>query len=146
MDVFNEEKRHEVMRLIGSKNSKAELIVFRWLRKERIYFQKHYKKALGTPDIASPRKKIAIFIDGDFWHGKRLEETIERRGLEDYWTKKVLNNIERDIRQRNELRQAGWKVLAVWESDINRKRTRQFYLEEIANFILEKDIYPKKSE
>jgi DNA mismatch endonuclease (patch repair protein) len=134
-DVFSPEKRHEVMRLVKSKNSKAELIVFKYLRKQGIYFQKHYKRAPGTPDIALPRKKVAVFIDGDFWHGKRLQETIERRGKEDYWTLKVLKNIERDQRQRAELRANSWQVLSIWESDILRKRTRDQKLSEIMIFL-----------
>lgn len=134
-DVFTQEKRREVMRLIKSKNSKAELIAFKYLRQQKIYFQKHYKRAPGTPDIALPRKKRAVFIDGDFWHGKRLQETIERRGKNDYWTKKVLSNMERDLRQRNALQQEGWKVLSVWESDINRKKTQEDTLNTIQNFL-----------
>lgn len=70
-DVFDPEKRREVMKLVKSKNSKAELIVFRYLRKQGIYFQKHYKKASGRPDIALPRKKKAVFIDGDFYNEAR---------------------------------------------------------------------------
>jgi DNA mismatch endonuclease (patch repair protein) len=134
-DVFSPEKRKEVMRLIKSKNSKAELIVFKYLRSQKVYFQKHYKGAPGTPDIALPRKKKAVFIDGDFWHGKRLQETIERRGVNDYWTIKVMKNIERDKRQRKALVDADWKVLTVWESDINRKRTRDSALANIMRFL-----------
>lgn len=134
-DVFSKELRHRVMSSIHSKNSKAELLAFRYLRHEGVYFQKHYKRAAGTPDIALPRKKIACFIDGDFWHGRRLEELKSKRGLEDYWTKKILRNVERDIEQRNELRSQGWRVIVVWESDILRKRTRQSSLESIKRFI-----------
>lgn len=123
------------MRLIKSKNSKAELVVFKYLREQRIYFQKHYRRVPGTPDLALPRKKKAVFIDGDFWHGKRLRETIERRGIDDYWTVKVLKNIKRDKKQRMTLRQNGWKVLAIWESDINRKKTREAELVKIAKFL-----------
>ena len=66
------------MSKIRSKNTKAELIVFRELRKRKIHFQKHYKKVVGSPDIAIPRKKIAIFIDGDFWHGRNFQRDKNR--------------------------------------------------------------------
>lgn len=82
-DIFSSEKRREVMSRIRGKNTKAELIVFRYLRKEGVYFQKHYKRAPGSPDIALPRKKRAVFIDGDFWHGKTIDRVMER-GPEDY--------------------------------------------------------------
>lgn len=134
-DVFSKEKRSEVMALIRSKNSKAEKLVFTYLRIEGIYFQRHYKRAPGTPDLALPRKKRACFIDGDFWHGRRLDELISKRGADDYWTKKIIRNVERDKEQRNELLQKGWTVLVVWESDINRKRTRDSTLKTIREFL-----------
>lgn len=77
-DVFSKAKRSEVMSKIRGKNTKAELVVFRYLRKEGVYFQKHYKRALGSPDIALPLKKRAVFIDGDFWHGKTIDRVMER--------------------------------------------------------------------
>ena len=65
-DKFLKEKRSLIMSKIRSKNTKIEVNVFRELRKRGIYFQKHYKGTIGNPDIALPRKKKAIFIDGDF--------------------------------------------------------------------------------
>lgn len=135
-DVFDTELRKKVMSSIGSKNSKAELLVFSYLRSQNIYFQKHYKKALGTPDIALPRKKIAVFIDGDFWHGRRLTETLRKRGLNDFWTQKIINNVSRDVRQRSDLAEKGWSVLSVWETDLLRKRTRHEEFNKIKDFLL----------
>jgi len=135
-DVFSKEKRKEVMSLIRSKNSKAELTVFKHLRKQKIYFQKHYKRAPGTPDIALPRKKKAVFIDGDFWHGRSFEKLIEKRGDGDYWVRKISTNMDRDVRQRQELSKLGWTILSVWESDINRKRTQEDTLKQIRDFLL----------
>ena len=136
-DVFTPDKRREVMASIKSKNSKAELTVFRYLRSKKIYFQKHYKRAVGTPDLALPRKKRAVFVDGDFWHGRRIDEMIQKNGFDNYWTMKILRNIERDKTQRSALRRSGWSVLNVWESDINRKRTRSEVLASIEAFLLE---------
>ena len=73
VDKVTKEKRSEMMSKIRSSNTKIELAVFKRLKKRGIYFQKHYKKAPGTPDIALPRKKKAVFIDGDFWHGNNFE-------------------------------------------------------------------------
>lgn len=121
---------------IRSKNSKAELTVFKYLRSNRVYFQKHYKRAPGTPDIALPRKKRAVFIDGDFWHGRNYEKMLEKsNGMNDYWDNKILINIERDKKQDAELLRRGWRILRVWESDINRKRTRESVLSSIASFL-----------
>lgn len=135
-DMFSSEKRSELMSKIRSENSKAELIVFAYLRHNHIYFQKHYKRAIGRPDIALPRKKLAVFIDGDFWHGRTLEKIkTTRRNPDDYWIIKLESNISRDERQNKELVQSGWKVMRVWESDIIRKRTSAATLDEIARFL-----------
>lgn len=135
-DVFSASKRSEVMRLIRSKNSKAELLVFRYLRKNNTYFQKHYSKVIGKPDIALPRKKLAVFIDGDFWHGRNIQQRLKGRNDDDIWVRKIRRNIERDFLQRQELISNGWKVLTIWESDIKRKKTREVSLANIKEFLL----------
>jgi DNA mismatch endonuclease (patch repair protein) len=135
IDVFDPEMRKKVMSSIRSKNSKAELMVFAYLRKNKIYFQKHYKNAPGKPDIALPRKKLAVFIDGDFWHGRNYKHRLKGRNTNDPWVQKIVRNIERDRSQYMELISQGWKVLRVWESDVNRKRTREENLEKIKNFL-----------
>lgn len=136
-DVFDAAKRSEVMSKIRSKNTKVELVVFRFLRKEGVYFQKHYARVPGKPDIALPRKKLAVFIDGDFWHGRTLDKLVKRRedAKHDFWIEKIKKNMERDSRQRAELEAAGWKLLVVWYSDLTRKRTRAETLEEIKKFL-----------
>lgn len=117
MDVFTKKKRSEIMSKIRSKNTKAELIVFRELRKRKINFQRHYKKCVGCPDIAVPSKKIAVFIDGDFWHGKNFTKT-QKRLPKKYWREKIRMNIIRDKRNRVKLKNQGWKILRIWESEI----------------------------
>lgn len=105
------------MSKISSKNTKAELVVFRELRKRKIYFQKHYKKCAGCPDIAIPHKKIAVFIDGDFWHGKNFNKN-KNRLPKKYWQSKIEINIVRDRKNRAKLKRRGWRVLRVWEHEI----------------------------
>ncbi len=107
------------MSKIRSKNTKPELIVFRELRKRKVYFQKYYRKANGNPDIALPKKKIAVFIDGDFWHGYRFIE-LKKRLPKKYWIPKIENNIARDKIIRASLRKEGWRVLRVWEHEIEK--------------------------
>lgn len=119
MDIFTKEKRSEIMSKIKSKNTKPELAVFRELRRRKVYFQKHYKRAPGSPDVALPSKKRAIFIDGTFWHGYQFKKKREKLNHE-YWVKKIETNIARDNRNRRKLRKAGWKVLRVWEHDVKK--------------------------
>lgn len=121
--MFTEAKRSEIMSKIRSKNTKAELLVFRYLRREGIYFQKHYARAPGKPDIALPRKKIAVFIDGDFWHGRGFNAKKSRLPKK-YWVEKIEGNIKRDRRSVRALRNMQWKILRVWESDVARNNER----------------------
>lgn len=131
-DRFSKEKRSLIMSKIRSKNTKAEISVFRELRKNGIYFQKHYKNAIGNPDIALPRKKKAIFIDGDFWHGYNFVK-LKKRLPKKYWLKKIENNINRDNNNNLQLRENGWEVLRIWEHDINKNIDKA--IEEIVCFL-----------
>ena len=119
MDVFTKQKRREIMSKIRSKNTKAELAIFYELRKRKIYFQKHYKKAIGCPDIALPREKKAIFIDGDFWHGYQFSK-VKNHLPKKYWLAKIEGNIKRDRKSRAKLRKDGWKVLRIWEHEVEK--------------------------
>jgi DNA mismatch endonuclease (patch repair protein) len=136
-DVFSEEKRSEVMSKIRSKETQAERLAFSYLRKQGIYFQKHYKRAVGNPDIALPKKKRAVFIDGEFWHGRTYEKVLKNRPAGDYWITKIKNNMDRDKINRQKLLADGWEVMSVWDSDIKRIRTRATTLEEIARFLIQ---------
>src|SRR4051812_32605182 len=121
-DIFEPKMRSFIMSRIRGKNTKVEMLVYTYLRKERIYFQRHYRTKQGIVlDIALPRKKRAVFIDGDFWHGRTIERVRERRGPDDFWTRKLERNIARDKEQFEKLSQAGWSILRVWESALNKK-------------------------
>jgi DNA mismatch endonuclease (patch repair protein) len=75
----------------------------------------------GRPDIVFVRKKIAIFCDGDFWHGKdwsTRKKKLRRGHNSEYWIGKIGRNMRRDIQNQTELENLGWRVLRYWESDI----------------------------
>lgn len=115
----------KIMSSIRSKNTKVEIVLGKLLRKAKIRFRRHYPIA-GTPDFILVEKKIAIFCDGDFWHGnnwkirgmKNRQEEFD--GLSEYWVKKIKTNIKRDRKVNKELKEKGWKVLRIWESDIKK--------------------------
>lgn len=131
MDVFTKEKRSEIMSKIRAKNTKAERIVFRYLRSHKVYFQRHYRGVPGCPDIVLPRKKIAVFIDGDFWHGRDFTRRKDR--LPDYWKMKIKRNMERDRENRKVLIRKSWAVLRVWEKDLIKHQ--DFFCEKIRLFL-----------
>ena len=122
------------MSRIRSKNTALEKRVFSRLRSQSIYFQKHYKRIAGNPDIALPRKKKVVFIDGDFWHGYKFDSF--RKRLPEFWENKIENNIKRDKRNRTKLKQAGWKVLRIWEHDVEKNFDST--IEKIERFLIEK--------
>ena len=117
---------------IKAKNTKPELIVFEYLNSQKIYYQKHYKRAIGSPDVALPRKKKALFIDGDFWHGRDHNITAKKSI---YWQDKIEKNVARDLMQRKLLLKDGWKICRVWESNLVRKNTRGLELKRIVKFL-----------
>ena len=110
------------MRCIRGKDSKAELAFRRSLFARSVRFRKHYSKLPGKPDVVIVSARIAIFVDGDFWHGNSWKQ----RGLPclasqfpsrtQYWVKRIERNMERDRRVTAELKNAGWTVLRFWES------------------------------
>lgn len=121
------------MSRIKPKGTKPELLVFRYLRKNKIHFQKHYKRVAGSPDVAVPSKKLAVFIDGDFWHGYRFASWKEKLPKE-YWQAKIQANIARDKKTFAKLRRNGWKVMRVWEHELKRKKQERA-LQKIADFL-----------
>ena len=136
---FDPAKRSALMTSIRSKGTKPELIVFAELKARGLTFQKHYDRAPGKPDVAKPRKRLAVFIDGDFWHGRELQRVIQKYGEESYWAMKLERNIARDAEQVDQLISIGWQVLRVWESDIKRMRTRTATLDVVEAFLRSRD-------
>ncbi len=131
-DVFTKRKRSEIMSLIRAKNTGIEKKVFASLRKHKIHFQRHYSKVPGKPDVAVPSKKLAVFIDGDFWHGYRFKEW-RLRIPKEYWREKIAANIVRDSKNRAALRRHGWRVLRVWGHDLAKREAKT--LERIGTFL-----------
>jgi DNA mismatch endonuclease (patch repair protein) len=86
-------------------------------------FHKNVASLAGKPDAVFARAKVAVFCDGDFWHGRNWEKRVARlkQGTNaDYWTAKIAKNIERDHIYTQQLTEEGWKVLRFWERDILR--------------------------
>lgn len=123
-DIFTKEKRSEVMSLIKSKNTKPELAL-RKLVSSRLYplgfrYRIHYKSIMGKPDIVFVSLKLAIFIDGSFWHGFDFENR-KHKLPKVYWLEKIQKNIERDKKVNKNLKKAGWKVIRIWEHELKKR-------------------------
>ncbi len=102
-----------------SKNTKPELVLRKemWRNGVRGY-RLHWKKAPGKPDIAFPGKKIAIFVNGCFWH--RCPHCLPHlpKSNVDFWKNKFEKNVERDKKKREQLAQIGWETITIWECQI----------------------------
>lgn len=118
-DVHSPEIRSKNMAAIKSANTGIERIMFTELTRRKIYFKKHYQIGRINTDIALPHRKIAVFIDGDFWHGYRFA-ALKKRLPNKFWVKKIENNIKRDRKNGAKLRKLGWKVLRFWEYQIKK--------------------------
>jgi DNA mismatch endonuclease, patch repair protein len=117
-DVFTKEKRSEVMSHIrGKGNMGTELVMMSILRKNRISGWRRNQAVLGKPDFVFPKQKIALFVDGCFWHGCLKHSNMPKNNRE-FWVKKLQSNKDRDKFVARELRKLGWKVIRVWEHEL----------------------------
>ena len=117
MDNLTKEQRRKNMQHIRSEGTAPERMIMRELRKRKIYFAKHVKSILGKPDIVFRRKKVAVFIDSDFWHGHPQRFVMPKTNTE-YWKKKIARNKQRDREVTAELQKQGWTVIRLWEYDV----------------------------
>jgi len=116
-----EEKTSKVMRANKSKNTRPELLLRKALREKGIIgYRLHWKTVPGRPDISFISKKTAIFINGCFWHRCPRCDMPLPKSHRQWWKKKFEKNKERDKKKTNELRKAGWKVLVLWECEIEK--------------------------
>lgn len=115
------EKASRVGRGNKKKGSKPELSLRRLLWSRGVRYRLHPGSLPGTPDITIPSRKVAIFCDGDFWHGRNWDERqkrLERGSNAPYWVSKIQRNIVRDHEINKALDGMGWRVIRVWESDL----------------------------
>jgi DNA mismatch endonuclease, patch repair protein len=116
VDVVSPADRSRMMAGIKSKNSQPELRVRRLLFASGYRFRLHRHDLPGTPDIAMPSRKIAIFVHGCFWHqhqGCRYAKLPDTRA--DFWKAKLEANVRRDRHAAEKLQTLGWRVLCIWE-------------------------------
>ena len=114
-------KRRLTMSRIKSKNTSIEVILRKALWRAGIRYRKNYNKLPGSPDIAITKYQIAIFCDGEFWHGKDwVQKRHSIRSNRDYWIQKIERNRERDRRNEWALNCLGWIVLRFWGQEIKK--------------------------
>jgi DNA mismatch endonuclease (patch repair protein) len=104
-------------------NTRAEVMLCEALSKRGLRYRRNVELMPGKPDVVFTTARVAVFCDGDFWHGRawpRLKRQLERRANAAYWVAKIAANRLRDARMRRLLTQEGWHVIRVWETDVAR--------------------------
>jgi DNA mismatch endonuclease (patch repair protein) len=106
-----------------ARNTRAEIALRRAIWQRGLRYRLHAKDLPGKPDIIFRKARVLVFCDGDFWHGRNFDQRrgrLARGNNADYWISKIKGNVVRDARQNRLLRQAGWRILRFWETDVLR--------------------------
>lgn len=123
-DVLTKEQRYKNMKNIRSKDTAIEIRLRKALWQKGYRYRKNYKELPGCPDIVLTKYKIAIFCDGEFFHGKDwevLKPRLEQSNNSQFWINKISRNIERDDEVNKKLLFLGWTVIRFWGKDIKKK-------------------------
>lgn len=117
-DNLTPEQRRYCMSRVKGKDTTLEKVVRSELHKRGLRFRKHVKKLPGMPDVVFPKAKVAVFIDGDFWHGYRFP--LWRDTLSPFWRVKIGETRKRDQRNFAKLRRMGWQPIRLWQHSVKK--------------------------
>ena len=121
MDKLTKEQRQKNMQAVKATGSKIEVALAKLLFARGHRYRKNNPKVFGKPDITFSKYKIAIFVDGEFWHGKDWDiRKNDHKSNQEFWLKKIERNIERDKEVNAALEADGWKVLRFWGDEIKK--------------------------
>jgi DNA mismatch endonuclease (patch repair protein) len=120
VDVLSVEERKKNMSRIRGKNTGPEIKLRKLLWSQRIRGYRIHYTLLGKPDIVFTKKKLAIFIDGCFWHRCPIDFQ-EPETRKEFWMEKINSNVERDKKNTKKLQEDGWIVLRFWEHEVRKK-------------------------
>jgi DNA mismatch endonuclease (patch repair protein) len=127
-DIFTKAKRSEVMgRVRGCGNKDTEVALAKLFRRNKITGWRRHQKIFGKPDFIFPKFKLAVFVDGCFWHGCPKHGT-QPKGNRAFWLRKFSRNKKRDALVTRTLRRGGWRVLRIWEHELATKREARLLL------------------
>lgn len=121
MDKLSKEQRRKNMQAVKSKDSKIETLLSKALWAKGYRYRKNDKTVFGKPDLTFKKMKIAIFVDGEFWHGKDWEtRKKDHKSNQEFWLKKIERNMLRDKEVNERLLKEKWKVLRFWGKEIEK--------------------------
>ncbi len=124
-DIVSPETRSRMMKAVGQKDTKPELMVRRLLLQLGVRYRVRNRDLPGSPDVANRKRRWAVFVNGCFWHGhKNCRKTKAGRGIRvprqnsQFWQTKLVDNRHRDARNCRDLRKLGYRTVVVWECEL----------------------------
>ena len=117
-DNLTPKQRSYCMSRVSGKDTGIERIVRSELHKQGLRFRKHVKSLPGNPDVVFTSSQVVVFIDGDFWHGYRFP--MWQNTISSFWRTKIGKTRTRDRRNFGRLRRHGWRVMRVWQHEIEK--------------------------
>jgi len=134
MDIFDKEKRSEVMSHIRGRNTKPEVKLRKALFAKGFRYRTNVSKLPGKPDIVLRKYKSVIFVNGCFWHGHEgCKYATRPKSNTEFWEHKIRTNQQRDQLQTLQLEANGWHVRTVWECEINNRLRFSVLVEELSS-------------
>lgn len=119
MDRLTPEQRKKCMQSNKSIGTKPELVLAKAMWALGLRYRKNSGSIFGKPDFSFKKYKVAVFVDGEFWHGKDWEQRkAEIKGNREFWIAKIERNIRRDMEVTGRLKAEGWTVLRFWSNDV----------------------------
>lgn len=113
------EQRSRTMRAVRSRDTAPEMIVRRFLHATGLRFRLQDRRLPGVPDLVFPRRRVALFVHGCFWHQHpHCQAAARPKSRPDYWNRKLDGNVIRDRRHRDEIEALGWHHLVIWECQV----------------------------
>lgn len=139
MDKLTPEQRKKCMQSNKSTGTKPELALAKAMWALGLRYRKNSGSIFGKPDFSFKKYKVAVFVDGEFWHGKDWEQRkVEIRGNREFWIAKIERNIRRDIEVTDRLKAEGWEVFRFWGKDVVKNPQR--YAQQIADSLNRKKL------
>jgi len=135
VDSLTPAQRSERMSRIGSRDTKPEMLVRRFLHAAGFRYRLHGVDLPGRPDLVLPKYGVAIFVHGCFWHAHHCQNGRVPDTRADFWREKFSTNKRRDARNSRALRALGWRVLHVWECGLSSPERRHQTLASLARRI-----------
>jgi len=137
-DIYSIDKRSDIMSKVRQEGTKPEILIRRFLFSHGFRYRKNDKRYPGKPDIVLPKYRTMIFVHGCFWHGhENCKAATLPKTNTDFWKKKISENIARDQKNIEALREEGWNVITIWQCEIENRNKRKerldLLLDEIIN-------------